>query len=305
MTPSPADRFSGVFTALVTPFRDGGIDFDAFDALVERQLAAGVNGLVPVGTTGEAATLSEDEAYELIRRTVQLARGRAMVVAGAGSNSTAAAVAKVKRAQAAGADGLLVVTPYYNKPTQRGLVGHYESVCAATDLPVMLYSVPGRCGIEIAVSTCAILREKCPNVVAIKEAGGSVARVTQIRRACGADFPIHSGDDGLTLPFMASGAVGVTSVVSNVAPAEMVAMVAAWQRGDWAMALALHDELSELFDALFIEANPGPAKAALALAGLASAQLRAPMAPMETTSLDHLSGVLSRFRANPLFQEIR
>ncbi len=305
MTHSTASRFTGVFTALVTPFRDGVIDFEAFDALVERQLAAGVSGLVPVGTTGEAATLSEDEADQLIRRTVTLTAGRAMVIAGAGSNSTAHAVTKVQRAQAAGADGVLVVTPYYNKPTQKGLIAHYQSVCAATDLPIMLYSVPGRCGIEIAASTCATLRDTCSNVVAIKEAGGSVARVTEIRRACGADFPIHSGDDGLTLPFLASGAVGVTSVVSNVAPAEMVAMVAAWQRGDWTKALTLHDELSELFDALFIEANPGPAKAALALAGLASPQLRAPLAEMEPANLDRLSGVLSRLRENPVFQEIR
>lgn len=305
MTFCANDRFRGVFTALVTPFRDGAVDYEAFDALVERQLAAGVSGLVPVGTTGEAATLSDDETDQIIRRTVRLAAGRAVVIAGAGSNSTAHAIAKVRRAQAAGADGLLVVAPYYNKPTQKGLVSHYQSVCAATDLPVMLYSVPGRCGIEIAASTCALVRETCPNVAAIKEAGGSVARVTEIRRACGADFPIHSGDDGLTLPFLAAGAVGVTSVVSNVAPAEMVAMVEAWQRGDWARALLLHDELSELFDALFIEPNPAPAKAALALAGLATPQLRSPMAEMEPANLDLLSGVLSRLRRNPVFQEIR
>ncbi|MEO3388442.1 4-hydroxy-tetrahydrodipicolinate synthase [Mesorhizobium sp. CAU 1741] len=305
MTASANERFSGVFTALVTPFSSGGVDFEAFDALVERQIAAGVSGLVPVGTTGEAATLSDEEADQVIRRTVKVAAGRAIVIAGAGSNSTAVAIEKAQRAKAAGADGLLVVTPYYNKPTQAGLVGHYQAVCGATDLPVMLYSVPGRCGVEIAASTCARLRETCPNVVAIKEAGGSVARVTEIRRACGADFPIHSGDDGLTLPFLASGAVGVTSVVSNVAPAEMVAMVSAWQRGDWTNALSLHDELSELFDALFIEANPGPAKAALAIAGLASPELRAPMAQMEPDNLARLSGVLSRFRANPVFQEIR
>ncbi len=305
MTASATERFSGVFTALVTPFSDGRIDFEAFDALVERQIAAGVRGLVPVGTTGEAATLSDEEAEQVIRRTVEVAAGRAIVIAGAGSNSTAASVEKARRAEAAGADGLLVVTPYYNKPTQAGLIRHYQTVGAATGLPLMLYSVPGRCGIEIAASTCALLRDTCPNVVAIKEAGGSAARVTEIRRACGPDFPIHSGDDGLTLPFLASGAVGVTSVVSNVAPAEMVAMVDAWQRGNWAKALSLHDELSELFDALFIEANPGPAKAALAIAGLASAELRAPMAELEPENLARLSGVLSRFRENPVFQEIR
>lgn len=305
MTTSIIDRFRGVFTALITPFRDGAVDFEAFEQLVQRQLDAGVAGLVPVGTTGEAATLSPEEADEIIRRTVTLAAGRAMVIAGAGSNSTADTVARARRAEAAGADGLLVVTPYYNRPTQNGLIEHYRTVCEATSLPVMLYSVPGRCGVEIAPATCAILRDTCANIVAIKEAGGCVSRVTAIRRACGSDFVIHSGDDSLTLPFLASGAVGVTSVVSNVAPKETVAMVAAWQRGDLALALRLHDELSELFEALFVESNPAPTKAALALAGFASPQLRAPLTELEPDNLDYLSGVLSRFQRNPLFQEIR
>lgn len=299
------DRFRGVFTALVTPFRDGAIDLEAFDRLVERQLEAGVAGLVPVGTTGEAATLTAEEADVLIRRTVEMAKGRAMIIAGAGSNNTCDTIHRVRRAEAAGADGLLIVTPYYNKPTQKGLIEHYRWVCNSTGLPVMLYSVPGRCGVEIAPETCAILRETCPNVVAIKEAGGSVARVTAIRRACGADFPIHSGDDALTLPFLAAGAVGVTSVVSNIAPKETVAMVRAWQRGDSDLALRLHDELSELAEALFVESNPAPVKAALAMAGLASPQLRAPLTELEPDNLDYLSGVISRFQQNPFFQEIR
>ena len=305
MTLPDNDRFSGVFTALVTPFRDGAIDFEAFDALVERQLQAGVRGLVPVGTTGEAATLSEEEADQVIRRTVTLTAGRAMVVAGAGSNSTTLAIEKARRAQAAGADGLLVVTPYYNKPTQAGLIEHFQAVCESPELPVMLYSVPGRCGVEIAASTCARLRETCKNIAAIKEAGGSVARVTELRRACGADFPIHSGDDALTLPFLSAGAVGVTSVASNVAPAELVAMVSAWQDGAWTTALSLHDELAELCEALFIESNPAPAKAALALAGLASKERRLPLVEMQPANLERLSGVLARFRQNPVFQEIR
>ncbi len=305
MTLSQDDRFDGVFTALVTPFANGRIDHEAFEVLVERQLAAGVCGLVPVGTTGEGSTLTDEEAGDLIARTVRLASGRAMVIAGAGSNDTREAMAKAGRAQAAGADGVLVVTPYYNRPTQRGLIAHYEAVCGATDLPVMLYSVPGRCGVEIAPDTCARLRERCANVAAIKEAGGSVARVTAIRRACGADFPIHSGDDGLTLPFLAAGAVGVTSVVANVAPDEMVALVRAWQQGDRLKALALHDALAELCEALFIESNPAPAKAALALSGLSSAELRLPLVELEAGNLGLLSGVLSRLRQNALFQEIR
>ena len=226
------DRWAGVFTALVTPFRDGEIDLPAFDALVERQIAAGVAGLVPVGTTGEAATLSDAEAVGLIERTVRIAAGRVLVVAGAGSNDTGKTVAKVRAAEKAGADAVLVVTPYYNKPTQAGLIAHYDAVAAATGRPVMLYSVPGRCGVEIAPSTCAELMARRANVFVIKEAGGSVERVTRLRAACGDDLIVHSGDDGLTLPFLALGAAGVTSVVANVAPEAMVALVAAWRRGD-------------------------------------------------------------------------
>ena len=220
------NRFDGVFTALVTPFRDGAVDVAAFEALVERQVAAGVAGLVAAGTTGEAATLRQHEIDDLVARTVRIARGRAVVLAGIGTNDTRTTIEKARHAEAAGAEGLLVVTPYYNKPTQAGLAAHYGAVAEATRLPVMLYSVPGRCGIEIAADTCARLAERHANVVAIKEAGGSVERVTRIRRACGKNFPIHSGDDALTLPFLAAGAVGVTSVVSNVAPG-------AWWR--WSM----------------------------------------------------------------------
>ena len=297
------DRFRGVFTALVTPFTDGAVDHESFDALVERQLAAGVAGLVPVGTTGEAATLSDVETDDLIRRTTRSAAGRALVVAGAGSNSTVTTVDKARRAEAAGADALLVVTPYYNKPTQAGLLRHYAMVAEATALPIMLYSVPGRCGVEIAAETCALLRERHGNIVAIKEAGGSVERVTRIRRLCGSDFVIHSGDDALTIPFLSTGAVGVTSVVSNFAPVEIVAMVRAWHEGDWHGALALHDRIAELTEGMFLEANPGPVKAALALSGLAGAAMRAPMAEMEPDNLQQLVEIIDRFRQNGnLFQ---
>ncbi|RST84962.1 4-hydroxy-tetrahydrodipicolinate synthase [Aquibium carbonis] len=300
-----AERLKGVFTALVTPFRDGKVDTAAFEALVERQIAAGVAGLVTAGTTGEAATLRQDEIDDLVARTVRIARGRVMVIAGAGTNDTLATIEKARRAESSGADGLLVVTPYYNKPSQRGLLQHYGAVADATGLPVMLYSVPGRCGVEIAVETCAALRDRHDNIVAIKEAGGSVERVTRLRRQCGGDFPIHSGDDALTLAFLAAGAVGVTSVVSNVAPEGMVALVRAWQAGDAARALALHEQLAELAEILFIEPNPVPAKAALALEGLANADLRLPLTPMEPANLDRLRGVMHRYRssgATPLRQ---
>ena len=290
------NRLDGVFTALVTPFRDGTVDVAAFEALVERQVAAGVAGLVTAGTTGEAATLRQDEIDDLVARTVRIARGKVMVLAGVGTNDTHATIEKARHAEAAGADGLLVVTPYYNKPTQAGLLAHYGAVAGATGLPVMLYSVPGRCGIEIAADTCARLAERHANVVAIKEAGGSVERVTRIRRACGRDFPIHSGDDALTLPFLAAGAVGVTSVVSNVAPQGMVALVDAWRRGDAAAALARHEELAELTEMLFVEPNPVPAKAALSLAGLASAELRLPLTAMDPGNLERLAAAVSRYR---------
>lgn len=286
------DRWAGVFTALVTPFRDGEIDLPAFDTLVERQIAAGVAGLVPVGTTGEAATLSDAEAVGLIERTVRIAAGRVLVVAGAGSNDTGKTVAKVRAAEKAGADAVLVVTPYYNKPTQAGLIAHYDAVAAATGRPVMLYSVPGRCGVEIAPSTCAELMTRRDNVFVIKEAGGSVERVTRLRAACGDDLIVHSGDDGLTLPFLALGAVGVTSVVANVAPEAMVGLVAAWRRGDRAEALRLHESLADLTAAMFVESNPGPVKAALALAGEIAPDMRLPLVPVAASTRELLAGLL-------------
>jgi 4-hydroxy-tetrahydrodipicolinate synthase len=298
--------FDGVFTALVTPFRDGGIDYEAFDALVERQIVAEVAGLVPVGTTGEAATLSEAEADDLIRRTVSIASGRALVMAGAGSNDTVKTLEKVRRATAAGADAVLVVTPYYNRPSQAGLLRHYCAVAEATELPVMLYSVPGRCGVEIAPETCAELAQRHPNIIGLKEAGGSPERVTRIRRLCGPGFVIHSGDDALTLPFLSVGAVGVTSVASNFAPEEMVAMVRAWRRGDHARALFLHERLSELVAGLFIEPSPGPVKAAMAFEGRLTAEMRSPLAAMQKDNLERLAAIVERFRCDaPAFQEMR
>lgn len=301
-----AQRFKGVFTALVTPFRNDAVDFEAFDTLVERQLSAGVAGLVPVGTTGEAATLDDDEAQALIRRTVDLSTGRALVVAGAGANDTRKAIEKAQMAESAGADALLVVTPYYNKPTQAGLIAHYSAVANATALPIMLYSVPGRCGVEIAPETCAALADRHANIIAIKEAGGNPGRVTQLRRACGERLIIHSGDDGLTLPFLSLGACGVTSVVSNIAPAPMVRMVEAWNSGDLALALALNDTVAELTEGMFIESNPGPVKAALALSNLAGPEMRLPMVSISDVNRERLAGILNRYnKTASAFQEMR
>jgi 4-hydroxy-tetrahydrodipicolinate synthase len=290
-------RLSGVFTALVTPFSKGKVDLDRFRALARAQIDAKVAGLVPVGTTGEAATLTDEEAESLIRATVEEANGRCFVMAGAGSNNTAEAVKKARRAEELGVDGLLVVTPYYNKPTQRGLIQHFSAVASAVEIPVMLYSVPGRTGVEIAPATAATLARQHDNIVAIKEAGGQAARVTALRLALGDDFVIHSGDDALTLPFLSLGADGVTSVASNLIPAEMVALVDAWRSGDVAKAKALHYRVSDLVEHLFIETNPVPVKAAMAMRGSLRGEVRLPLAGLSEESEAALRESLSRFDA--------
>lgn len=290
-------RLCGVFTALVTPFRDGAVDVPALERLIAAQLTAGVAGLVPVGTTGEAATLSEEEAEEVIRVTVKAAAGRAFVMAGAGSNATRLAIAKAKRAQALGADGILLVTPYYNKPSQDGLFDHFAAIAEAVDLPIMLYSVPGRTGVEIAPGTAARLAQAHPHIVGIKEAGGKAERITELRQALGADFVIHSGDDGLTLPFLAVGADGVTSVASNLLPAQVVALCRAWAEGRPGEARRIHEALFDLVGHLFIESNPVPVKTALARSGLIGPELRAPLAPLRPENLKALEASLQSFEA--------
>ena len=223
--------FSGTYTALVTPFRGDRIDAEAFARLIEGQVEAGIDGIVPAGTTGESPTLDHDEHVRIIHLAVEAARGRCKVIAGTGSNCTREAVAMTREAEAAGADGVLLVAPYYNKPSPEGLYRHFGLIAESTRLPVILYSIPGRCGIEISVETTRRLAADSKNIVGIKEAGGSVDRVSQLRAALPADFSILSGDDGLTLPFLAAGAVGVISVASNLIPAEMVALVRAFAHG--------------------------------------------------------------------------
>lgn len=275
-------RFDGVFTALVTPFSDTGtIDWRAFDILIDRQLEAGVRGLVPVGTTGEAATLDEDEAQALIAHTVRRAGNAAYVLAGTGSNVTRKTIAATARAVDAGAHGVLLITPYYNKPSAEGLVAHFGAAAeAAGAADVMVYSVPGRTGVAIAPETAAELARSHRNIVAIKEAGGDPARVTALRAACGPGFVVHCGDDGLALPFFALGARGLTSVLSNWRPTEVVALHRAWVAGERDTALALHDWLSPLAASMFCEASPGPVKRALAMEGLMSDRVRLPLVPL-------------------------
>lgn len=294
---TPVDpRFCGVFTALVTPFDEqGAIDWPAFDRLIDRQIEAGIKGLVPVGTTGEAATLDPDEAEALIARTVTRAAGRAYVLAGTGSNNTRRAIEATQRAEAAGADGVLLVTPYYNKPTQEGLIAHFGAIASATRCDVMLYSVPGRAGVAIAPATAARLAQAHSNIVAIKEAGGDPARVTELRAACGTGFAVHCGDDGLALPFYALGACGLTSVLSNYAPEACVAQYRAFAEGDAAAALAWHERMAELVGALFAETSPGPVKRALAMANQMSDTMRLPLVRIGEAAEARLSRAMANF----------
>src|SRR5215469_16012417 len=248
--------FRGTFTALVTPFRNSAIDVAAFEELIENQIAAGISGVVAVGTTGESPTLSHEERQELIRLAVATAKKRCQVLAGTGSNATQHAVADTKIAEKLGADGALLVAPYYNKPSQEGLFRHFKTIADATSLPIMLYNIPGRCGVDIGPETLARLAKECRNIVSIKEASGSVERVGELRRRLPKLFAILSGDDSLTLPFMAVGAAGVVSVASNLFPSEVGALVRACESGDLKSAGKLHRQLLPLFKDLFIEPNP-------------------------------------------------
>ncbi len=275
-----AQPFSGTYTALITPFTNDRIDVAAFKRLIRLQIRGRVDGVVPVGTTGESPTLDYDEHLEVVRLAVKFAEGKVKVMAGTGANSTKEAIFLTKEAAKLGADASLQVAPYYNKPTQEGLYAHFSAIARATKLPIILYSIPGRCGVEIAVQTVAQLARKHRTIVGIKEAGGNVDRVSQLRLACGPDFTILSGDDSLTLPFMAAGAAGVVSVASNIAPKEVGQMVRAFAAGNHRAALASHERLYPLFKNLFVETNPSPCKAALAMLGLASEEVRLPLVPV-------------------------
>lgn len=269
--------FTGTFTAIVTPFRDGAVDEAALTRLIRAQLKGGVSGIVPVGTTGESPTLDYDEHIRVVELAVQVAGGKIPVIAGTGANSTREAIELTQRAEAVGADASLQVAPYYNKPTQEGLYQHFKSVAQNTRLPIMLYSIPGRCGIEIGVDTVARLAADCANIVSIKEAGGSCDRVSQLRAALPPRFSILSGDDSLTLPFLSVGATGVVSVASNIAPRAVSQMVRRFLDGDLRGAQRLHAKLYPLFKNLFVETNPTPVKAALALLGQMDDEVRLPL----------------------------
>ena len=284
--------FTGTYTAIVTPFKNGKVDEPAFERLIKSQIKGGVDGIVPVGTTGESPTLNYEEHVQVVASAVKYAAGRIKVLAGTGANSTKEAIYLTQHAEESGADGTLQVAPYYNKPSQEGLFQHFHAIARATKLPMVLYSIPSRCGVEIAVDTVNRLAHDSVNIVGIKEAGGNPDRVSQLRAALGPDFSIMSGDDSLTLPFMAVGAKGVISVASNIIPREIAHMVKAFQMGKPAVALKLHEKYYRVFKDLFIETNPVPVKAALAMLGMIQEEYRLPLVPLSGKNRDTLRASL-------------
>jgi len=286
--------FTGTYTAIVTPFKNGQLDEAALERLIKIQIKGGVDGIVPVGTTGESPTVDFHEHIRIIELSVKFAAGKIKVLAGTGGNATSEAIYLTQAAEKAGADGSLQVAPYYNKPTQEGLFQHFHAIARATKLPLVLYSIPGRCGIEIAVDTVNRLAHDCMNIVGIKEAGGSADRVSQLRAVLGKQFNILCGDDSLTLPFMAVGADGVVSVASNVIPREVAHMVRAFAMGKADVALKLHQKFYPLFKDLFIETNPVPVKAALAMLGQIEEEFRLPLVPMNPKNREVLKATLKK-----------
>jgi 4-hydroxy-tetrahydrodipicolinate synthase len=275
--------FQGSYVALMTPFSNGALDEAAFRKLVSWQIAEGTNGLIPVGTTGESPTLSHDEHKMVVEWCVDEAAGRVPVIAGAGSNSTDEAVDFVRHASKAGADAVLVVTPYYNKPTQAGLMRHYETVADASDVPVVIYDIPGRSVVSMAVDTMTALAEH-PNITGVKDSSQDLSRPTELGNRIGNGFSMLSGEDGTALPFRAAGGHGCISVTANIVPRMLSEMHAAWQSGDIATAMAINARLMPLHAAMFCESSPGPVKYAASLMGLCGAEMRLPMTEIDASS---------------------
>ena len=288
--------FRGTFTALVTPFRHDEVDADVFAQLIEEQIAGGVTGIVPVGTTGESPTLSCGERHHVIELAVERANGRCLVIAGTGSNSTRDAMTHTKEAEEIGVDGALLVAPYYNKPSQEGLFCHFAAIAEATELKLVLYNIPGRCAVDIAADTVLRLAERFPNIVAIKEASGSVDRVSELVRRAPANFTVLSGDDSLTLPFLSVGAVGVVSVASNLFPKEISQLVQLFSDGEAEAARRLHQKFYPLFKDLFIEPNPVPVKTALGWRGAIAPDCRLPLTRMSKPNEDRLRRTLTELK---------
>ena len=283
--------FTGSLVAIVTPFRKGKVDERAFGDLIEWQIANGTTGIVPCGTTGESATLSHEEHNRVIEFTVEVVGRRVPVIAGTGSNSTDEAIALTKHAKQAGADGALLITPYYNKPTQEGLYRHYKAVADAVDLPLVLYNIPGRTGVNMLPATITRL-SAIPTIVGVKEGSGSVQQASDIVQMCGERLTVLAGDDSLTLPMMAVGGKGVITVTANIVPSDMAALVNAFLAGNVAEARHIHFKLSPLFSALFYETNPIPVKEALGMMGKIDPELRLPLCPMAQDTREKLSRVM-------------
>ena len=284
--------FKGSITALITPFENGGIDEKAFQNLVNWQIERGTHGLVPVGTTGESPTLSHEEHERVVALCIEAAAGRVPVIAGAGSNSTAEAVSLAKHAEKAGADAVLVVTPYYNKPTQEGLYRHYKAINDAIGIPIVIYNIPGRSVVDMSVETMTRLFEDCANIKGVKDATGDVTRVSLQRQSMGEGFIQLSGEDGSALGFNAHGGTGCISVTANIAPALCSEFQEACLNGDYAGALALQDRLMPLHKTLFVESNPGPVKYAASVLGLCGDHVRAPLAPVSDATRAAVDGAM-------------
>jgi 4-hydroxy-tetrahydrodipicolinate synthase len=285
-------RFQGTMTALITPFRNDEIDEVALRGLVDFQIAGGVDALVPCGTTGESVTMTADERRRVIEIVIEQTAGRVPVIAGTGSNNTRQAIADTRHARTAGADGALVVVPYYNKPTQTGLLAHYRAIADASDLPIILYNVPGRTGINMIAETTLELAQH-PMIAGIKEACGSLDQVSELIAGAPEEFVVLSGDDSLTVPMMSVGADGVISVLSNIVPAAMAALTSACHHEDYPRARALHNELFPLMRAVFIENNPTAVKTAAAMLGLCSDELRLPLTAMSPANRDRVAAALN------------
>ena len=287
------DTFTGSMTALITPFKDGALDEASFRALIQRQIAGGTSAIVPVGTTGESPTLSHAEAERVIAIAIEEAKGELKVIAGTGSYDTRASVERTKWAKKAGADAVLAVCPYYNKPGQQGIYLHYKAIAEEGGLPVVVYTIPGRSVVNITPDTCGRLAQ-LPNIAAIKEASGSLNQMSEVIAAVGERVPVLSGDDALTVPLMAVGGKGVISVAANVIPRGMADIVAAGLKGDFATAKSLHYKYLPLFKALFLETNPIPVKAAVALLGWADPEIRLPLTELEPANQAKLKAAMAQ-----------
>ncbi len=292
--------FSGVFTALITPFKNNQIDATALQRMVEFQIAHGVDGIVPCGTTGESATLSYEEHKEVIRLCIEAVAGRVRVIAGAGSNSTTETIELTRYAKNAGADGALLITPYYNKPLQEGLYRHYQAVATSVELPLILYNVPSRTSVDLLPETVARLAQ-LPTVVAIKEATAGMERASTIRKLCGDSIALFSGDDATFWPFLTIGGQGVISVSTNIAPAHMVQIWQAFKKGDYAQALRMHDSLLDLNHYLFCETNPIPIKAAAAMLGLCQPEIRLPLTELSATHHAPLRAIMDQLKLTNMY----